>query len=138
MRLTLLGSVLAVGGLKEKILAAHQSNIHNIIIPALNKKDLADIPPKIRQQLTFTYADNMDQVIDIALLPAVEPVAEEHTTGNDLLLLRPEDRNQDRRTGLPAENTESMHSDNPTPFIIPPEHTQHDIFPPAHAERDDK
>ncbi len=72
--ITLLGSVLAVGGLKEKVLAAHQANITHLIVPAENKNDLTDIPAKIRHSLQFTLVDNMDQVVDAALLeaPSVE------------------------------------------------------------------
>ncbi|BCL82325.1 Lon protease [Ktedonobacteria bacterium brp13] len=69
---TLLGNVLAIGGLKEKVLAAAQAQIKHLIIPAANQKDLQEIPAKIRQQLKFTLVDNMDQVIDEALEPYVE------------------------------------------------------------------
>jgi ATP-dependent Lon protease len=67
---TLLGSVLAIGGLREKVLGAQQANIHNLIIPAANKKEMADIPTKIRQKMHFTLVENMDQVIDAALMSA--------------------------------------------------------------------
>ena len=67
---TLLGSVLAIGGLKEKVLGAQQANIHHLIIPAANKKEMADIPVKIRQKMHFTLVENMDQVIDAALMNA--------------------------------------------------------------------
>ena len=70
---TLLGNVLAIGGLKEKVLAAAQAQIKHLIIPAANQKDLQEIPAKIRQQLKFTLVDNMDQVIDEALEPYIEP-----------------------------------------------------------------
>ena len=66
--ITLLGSVLAVGGLKEKVLAAHQSSITHLIIPAENKTELVEIPAKIRQSLHFTLVDNMDEVVAAALL----------------------------------------------------------------------
>src|SRR5579859_3549594 len=72
---TLLGSVLPIGGLKEKVLAAQQANIAQVILPAANKKDLGEIPLKIRQRIVFTAVDTMDQVIEIALMKA--PVAEE-------------------------------------------------------------
>jgi ATP-dependent Lon protease len=67
---TLLGSVLAIGGLREKVLGAEQANIHHLIIPAANKKEMADIPAKIRQKMHFTLVENMDQVIDAALTSA--------------------------------------------------------------------
>src|SRR5438874_12729522 len=65
---TLLGSVLGIGGLKEKVLAAQQANISHMIVPAENKKDLAEIPLKIHQRMQFTLVDTMDQVIEAALL----------------------------------------------------------------------
>src|SRR5260370_18630606 len=66
--ITLRGRVLGVGGLKEKVLAAHQANIYRLLIPLENKKDLADIPPKIRQRIDFKLVDSMDRVIEEALL----------------------------------------------------------------------
>jgi ATP-dependent Lon protease len=66
--ITLRGRVLGIGGLKEKVLAAHHANIYNLLIPLENKKDLAEIPAKIRQRINFTIVDSMDQVIEAALL----------------------------------------------------------------------
>src|SRR5260370_33811431 len=62
------GRVLGIGGLKEKVLAAHHANIYHLLIPLENKKDLAEIPAKIRQRINFTIVDSMDQVIEAALL----------------------------------------------------------------------
>jgi len=73
--ITLRGRVLAIGGLKEKVLAAHSANIYHLMIPAENKKELAEIPAKIRQQMTFITVENMDGVIASALLAA--PPSEE-------------------------------------------------------------
>ena len=72
--ITLRGRVLGVGGLKEKILAAHHVNIYHMLIPLENKKDLAEIPPKIRQHINFTLVDSMDRVIEEALLDAPSTV----------------------------------------------------------------
>ena len=66
--ITLRGRVLGIGGLKEKVLAAHHANIYHLLIPLENKKDLADIPAKIRQRINFTIVDSMDQVIEATLL----------------------------------------------------------------------
>src|SRR5579859_2512409 len=66
--ITLRGRVLGVGGLKEKVLAAHHANIYKLLIPLENKKDLAEIPAKIRQSINFIMVDSMDQVIEAALL----------------------------------------------------------------------
>ena len=61
--LTLTGKVLPIGGLKEKVLAAHRHGIHNLIIPVENEKDLADIPENIRKKIHFFPATTMDDVI---------------------------------------------------------------------------
>jgi ATP-dependent Lon protease len=98
---TLLGSVLAIGGLKEKVLAAQQANITTIIIPAENKKDLTEIPAKIRQRVNFVIVDTMDQVVETALLPP-----EPHEEPNEPFPLRLEERvplmhdNNLRRSGM--------------------------------------
>src|SRR5258707_14476481 len=70
--ITLRGRVLGIGGVKEKVLAAHHAHIYHLIIPLENKKDLADIPPKIRQSVKFSNADSMDKVIEDALLNDME------------------------------------------------------------------
>ncbi|MDR2430844.1 MAG: endopeptidase La [Candidatus Margulisbacteria bacterium] len=64
---TLRGRVIAVGGLKEKILAAARSGIDTIILPADNKKDLNDLPAKARKKLKFLAVKNMDDVLFYAL-----------------------------------------------------------------------
>ena len=66
--ITLRGRVLGIGGLKEKVLAAHAANIYHLLIPSENKKDLAEIPAKVRQHIHITMVDRMEQVIDAALL----------------------------------------------------------------------
>jgi ATP-dependent Lon protease len=68
--ITLRGRVLPIGGLKEKALAAHRVGIRTVLIPAENKKDLADIPEKIRQTMRFIPVETMDDVIEHALQPA--------------------------------------------------------------------
>jgi ATP-dependent Lon protease len=65
--ITLRGHVLPVGGLKQKILAAKRMGITNIIVPARNKKDIQDIPKQVRQNLHFTYAESMEDILDVAL-----------------------------------------------------------------------
>ncbi|HEX8982125.1 MAG TPA: endopeptidase La [Ktedonobacterales bacterium] len=79
--ITLRGRVLAIGGLKEKALAAHRVGIRHLIVPEENDKDLAEIPAKIRAEMRFTLAESMEDVIRTALLersettprPASEP-----------------------------------------------------------------
>ena len=64
--ITLRGRVLPIGGLKEKVLAAHRNNIDNVIIPEENDKDLSEIPEEIRGGLRFHKVDHMTQVLDLA------------------------------------------------------------------------
>ena len=70
--ITLRGKVLPIGGVKEKLLAAHRAGIHNIILPRDNQKDLADIPANIQDDLRIQLVDNMDQVLDLALERKIE------------------------------------------------------------------
>jgi len=66
--ITLRGRVLPIGGLKEKVLAAHRAGIDTIIVPTDNKKDIEEIPENIRKDIKFVYASNMDTVINTALV----------------------------------------------------------------------
>jgi ATP-dependent Lon protease len=66
--ITLRGRVLPIGGLKEKVLAAHRAGIDTIIIPADNKKDLDDIPDNVRKKIKFVIAEKMETVLDAALI----------------------------------------------------------------------
>jgi ATP-dependent Lon protease len=70
--ITLTGRVLPVGGIKEKVLAAKEAGITEIILPAQNEKDLSEIPEHIRNALRFHFVENMDEVLELALLPAPE------------------------------------------------------------------
>jgi len=72
--ITLTGRVLPVGGIKEKVLAAKEAGIHEIILPAQNRKDLTEIPEHIRNALTFHFVENMDEVLELALQPTPEMV----------------------------------------------------------------
>jgi len=65
--ITLRGQVLPVGGIKEKVLAAHRSGLRTVILPKRNEKDLGEIPEEIRQEMTFILADRVDQVLEAAL-----------------------------------------------------------------------
>jgi len=65
--ITLRGLVLPVGGIKEKVLAAHRAGIKTIILPKWNKKDLVDIPPKVQRDIQFHFVDEMLEVLKIAL-----------------------------------------------------------------------
>jgi ATP-dependent Lon protease len=65
--ITLRGRVLPIGGLKEKVLAAHRAGLRRILLPRDNRKDLDDIPAHVRRQMTFTPVEHMDQVLNAAL-----------------------------------------------------------------------
>jgi ATP-dependent Lon protease len=65
---TLRGSVLPVGGIKEKVLAARSAGVKHVILPAKNEKDMEDIPENVRQELSFHFVKNMDEVLQLALL----------------------------------------------------------------------
>ncbi len=69
--LTLLGQVLPVGGIKEKVLAAHRAGLKTVILPARNDGDLDDIAPEIRKDINFVFVDRMDQVLDAAFDPPI-------------------------------------------------------------------
>lgn len=68
--ITLRGRVLPVGGLKEKLLAAHRGNIKTVIIPRDNEKDMADIPNNVLKALEIIFVENVDEVLKVALLPS--------------------------------------------------------------------
>jgi ATP-dependent Lon protease len=74
--ITLRGKVLGIGGVKEKVLAAHRAGVKNIVLPKDNEKDLADIPKNVLDVLDVYLVETMDEVLKIALterLPAALP-----------------------------------------------------------------
>jgi ATP-dependent Lon protease len=75
--ITLRGAVLPIGGLKEKLLAAHRGGIQTVVIPAENEKDLADIPKNILRKLDIRPVSTIDEVLEVALLemPVATPQA---------------------------------------------------------------
>ncbi len=72
--ITIRGRVLAIGGLKEKSIAAHRAGVKTVIIPKQNEPDIADIPEIVRNELNFITVDNIDKVLSVALCdkPAVK------------------------------------------------------------------
>src|SRR5256712_4637116 len=66
--ITLRGEVLPVGGIKEKVLAAHRAKIDTVILPALNKRDLEDVSEEIRKAMKFVFVDDVKSVFKSALL----------------------------------------------------------------------
>tara|TARA_Y100001970_G_C14223733_1_gene854249 strand:+ start:2374 stop:2718 length:345 start_codon:yes stop_codon:yes gene_type:complete len=64
---TITGQVLAIGGLKEKLLAAHRAGIKHVLIPNENEKDLVDIPEKVKKDIKITPIKHVDEALKIAL-----------------------------------------------------------------------
>jgi ATP-dependent Lon protease len=87
--ITLRGKVLPIGGVKEKLLAAHRMGLRTVLLPKDNEKDLAEIPQEILSSLTIRFVETMDEVLQVALErlivpiehPAVTPVAEPFVAG---------------------------------------------------------
>jgi ATP-dependent Lon protease len=71
--ITLRGRVLPIGGVKEKVLGAHRSGITTILLPKENEADIEDIPEDVRNQLKFHCLGTLDEVFEIALVPAANP-----------------------------------------------------------------
>jgi ATP-dependent Lon protease len=69
--ITLRGKVLPVGGIKEKVLAAHRAGVRTVVLPQDNARDLDDVPEDVRADLTFVLADHVDDVLNTALHPEV-------------------------------------------------------------------
>jgi ATP-dependent Lon protease len=67
---TLQGRVLPIGGVKQKVLAAHRAGLKDVILPKRNEGDLEDVPEQVRQEMNFHPAETVDQVLAVALVPA--------------------------------------------------------------------
>ncbi len=143
--ITLHGHVLAVGGLREKVLAAHYAHIRHLLIPADNEKDLAEIPAKIRQSMQFTLVDSVDQVIEATLLdapPAVEQQEQMLSAPRPLQLDERAPAVHDtnaRRSIIPADEKPAREGEEDEnehlPLIIPPtERVVGDPYPQIQAK----
>jgi ATP-dependent Lon protease len=71
--ITLRGTVMPVGGIKEKVLAALRAGLKETILPEKNRKDLEDIPDHVKEQMTFHFVSTMSEVLDLALGLAKKP-----------------------------------------------------------------
>ena len=80
--ITLRGRVLPIGGLKEKVLAAHRAGIKRVLVPERNKADLDEVPNEVKNDLEFIFVSKMDQVLEGALetVPGPKPVDDKATT----------------------------------------------------------
>ena len=95
--ITLRGRVLPIGGLKEKLLAAHRSGITTVLIPKDNEKDLPEIPDNVKRGLEITPVSSVDEVIHIALVEPPVPVewSDEDTAELDRIAARRDDESED-------------------------------------------
>jgi ATP-dependent Lon protease len=72
--ITLRGKVLPVGGIKEKVLAAHRAGIRSVILPRPNERDVEDVPEELRKQMRFIFVDDAEEVLRHALTPSATDV----------------------------------------------------------------
>ncbi|HVR27965.1 MAG TPA: endopeptidase La, partial [Thermoanaerobaculia bacterium] len=68
--ITLRGEILPVGGVKEKVLAAHAAGVETLVLPRQNERDLREVPPAVRRDLRFRFVDHMAELLEVALIPA--------------------------------------------------------------------
>jgi ATP-dependent Lon protease len=73
--ITLRGEILAIGGVKEKVLAAHAAGVETLILPRPNERDLREVPAAVRRDLHFRFVDHMEELLEIALVPAPDAAA---------------------------------------------------------------
>ena len=106
--ISLRGLVLPVGGIKEKLIAAHRAGMRHILIPAKNEKDLRELPDSVRDELNVTLVRDVSEVLEYALTPIAD--AAEDASG---------DGGSGGKVDTPREET----ADIPTPAIMP--------FPPV-------
>jgi ATP-dependent Lon protease len=72
--ITLRGNVLPIGGIKEKVLAAQRAGVKKMILPAANKKDLIDIPKKVKREMEFIFVEEIKEVFDHALVKPADKI----------------------------------------------------------------
>jgi ATP-dependent Lon protease len=92
--ITLRGKVLPIGGVKEKVLAAHRAGLKIVILPKKNDKDLVDVPKAAKQELKFVFVENMDAVLAEALLPAPPPAAKKAAKPRRSAKVKPKPRSR--------------------------------------------
>lgn len=100
--ITLRGRVLPIGGLKEKTLAAYRMGISTVIIPYENKPDYEELPQKIKDGMSFVFAENMETVLDTALLPSVK--ADDRRVKADIRYIEAILADNDTKPSITAKN----------------------------------
>jgi ATP-dependent Lon protease len=83
--ITLRGRILPIGGLKEKLLAAHRGNLKAVVIPKDNEKDLADVPANVLRALDIVFVEHMDEVLKAAFIPLDDVRADESNNSETLI-----------------------------------------------------
>jgi ATP-dependent Lon protease len=81
--ITLRGNVLPVGGIKEKMLAAHRAGIRTVLVPARNAADLEDVPRNIRDEMTIHLVKRVDEVLPLVLEPPLAPPVQPKPDGDE-------------------------------------------------------
>ncbi len=107
--ITLRGRVLPIGGVKEKVLAAHRAGIKTFILPKRNMNDLEDVPREVVQELTFVPVERMDDVINVALYP--KPAS---LDGNEIAQVRQVEQPRQRKTSSRVQGKNVMENTFPT------------------------
>jgi len=80
--ITLRGQVLPIGGVKQKVLAAHRAGLKTVILPQRNEADLDDLPEDVREELNFIFVERIDQVLEAALRPQPQLATGEAPSGD--------------------------------------------------------
>ncbi len=80
--MTLRGRVLEIGGVKEKVIAAHRAGLKTILLPKENKKDLEDVPKEVLEDLKFKFVSHMDEVLEIALIKPLPKLQQPSNNGH--------------------------------------------------------
>ena len=110
--ITLRGRVLPIGGLKEKILAAHRGRVRTVVMPKENRKDIHEIPSRVLKTMTLVLVDHVDDVLSVAL--ADKAMADKFSAADDLVIYREGRLVQPEATAEAASTTE-QNAESPTP-----------------------
>ncbi len=132
---TLLGNVLGIGGLRDKVLAAQQANMQTVLIPMANKKDLADIPAKVRQQINIIPVEHMDQVIEKAFLPDQIRSEESLSLQQREQLSRQQEPYRRDEKSTHRQKRDDVRTDDSPSLVVPPDQANRDHYPPARAKQ---
>jgi len=105
--ITLRGRILPIGGLKEKVLAAHRADVETVLIPMENEKDIREVPPQVLKRVKLVMVEHMDEVLNRALLPIALPGPP---------LLEPRTVQLDREEAATAED--EHYAEEPGPSLL--------------------